>query len=108
MAKLSATRATSSRGLAEAARRAVQLARAVTSPTRAEVVLMLARGERNVGEIAGSLGQLQTTVSHHLATLRHAGVIATRREDKWIHYRLTDRGRALAELLRGLGEEVPR
>lgn len=34
------------------------------------------------------LGQSQPKVSRHLAYLRRAGVVAARREGKWMHYRI--------------------
>ncbi|MGA8162044.1 MAG: metalloregulator ArsR/SmtB family transcription factor [Acidobacteriaceae bacterium] len=34
------------------------------------------------------LGQSQPKISRHLAYLRRAGVVATRREGKWMHYRI--------------------
>lgn len=43
----------------------------------------------------------QSTVSRHLAVLRHSGLVDTRREGKWIHYRLNgDMARILAPLVR--------
>lgn len=44
----------------------------------------------------------QSTVSRHLAVLRHSGLVDTRREGKWIHYRLNDN---LAQLLAPLVRE---
>jgi ArsR family transcriptional regulator len=34
------------------------------------------------------LGQSQPKISRHLAYLRRAGVVAARREGKWMHYRI--------------------
>ena len=34
------------------------------------------------------LGQSQPKISRHLAYLRRAGVVAARREGKWVHYRI--------------------
>jgi len=53
------------------------------------------------------LGQSQPKVSRHLAFLRRAGVVAARREGKWMHYRIVvpnDGGAAgiLREALRAL------
>jgi len=42
----------------------------------------------------------QSTVSRHLAVLRHSGLVDTRREGKWIHYRLSgNMARILAPLV---------
>ncbi len=103
MAKAVASQARKPRELAETARRAAKLVRDMTSPTRASAILMLAQAERTAGGIAEALGQLRPALGHHLAMLRHAGIIAARREGRRVLYRLTDRGRAMAEVLRRLG-----
>ena len=59
-------------------RAAVRL-KQVSDPTRLQVILMLSEGERHVGGLCGELSQSQPAVSHHLALLRHGGIIAPRR-----------------------------
>jgi DNA-binding transcriptional ArsR family regulator len=56
---------------------------------------MLAEGEKNVGDMAAQLTQSQPAVSHHLALLRHGGVIEPRRQGKNNFYALTDKGMTL-------------
>lgn len=56
------------------------------------------------------LAQSQPKVSRHLAYLRRAGVVAARREGKWMHYRITVPSHAgaaqiLRETLKVLKEE---
>ena len=55
--------------------------RHVSDPTRLEVILILAKGEQHVGTLRVRLSQSQPAVSHHLALLRHARIIAPRRKD---------------------------
>jgi DNA-binding transcriptional ArsR family regulator len=50
--------------------------RALGDPTRVAIVNRLARGEATVGELVLELGLAQATVSHHVATLRRAGLVA--------------------------------
>jgi rhodanese-related sulfurtransferase len=83
-------------------------ARALASGRRAEIVDVLAQGERSVEEIAGEVGQSLANTSHHLRTLAQAGLVATRRNGTRIHYRLAgDRVAELWALLREVaGEHV--
>lgn len=64
--------------------------RALADETRLELVLQLLAGERSVSNLVTSLDLPQSTVSRHLAVLRHAEVVATRREGTSIYYRLAD------------------
>src|SRR6516165_4197819 len=72
--------------------RAAILLKQVSDPTRLQVVLMLSEGERHVGALCEDLNQSQPAVSHHLALLRHGGIIAPRRQGKNNFYGLTDAG----------------
>ena len=57
---------------------------------RAEIIELLAQGERNVEQIADAIDQSVANTSHHLRTLARAGLVCTRRESTRIYYRLTD------------------
>jgi DNA-binding transcriptional ArsR family regulator len=78
------------------------LMKQVSDPTRLQVVLMLAEGEMHVGALCEHLHQSQPAVSHHLALLRHGGIIAPRRQGKNNFYCLTELGAELARLVRVL------
>lgn len=84
------------------ARRASILLKHVSDPTRLQVILILAEGERHVGALCAQLSQSQPAVSHHLALLRHGGIIAPRRQGKNNFYSLTPTGSALADVVRRL------
>ncbi len=84
------------------AQRASQLLKHVSDPTRLQVILTLADGERHVGALCEQLNQSQPAVSHHLALLRHGGIIAPRRQGKNNFYGLTDLGTNLAEVVKQL------
>ena len=64
------------------------VAKAVASGRRAEIVELLAQGERTVEEIATAIGQTLANTSHHLRTLARAGLVRTRRQGTWIYYSL--------------------
>src|SRR4051794_23745750 len=84
------------------ARRASILLKHVSDPTRLQVILILAEGERHVGALCDQLGQSQPAVSHHLALLRHGGIIIPRRQGKNNFYGLTDAGAELARVVGAL------
>jgi ArsR family transcriptional regulator, zinc-responsive transcriptional repressor len=84
------------------ARRASILLKHVSDPTRLQVILILAEGERHVGALCAQLSQSQPAVSHHLALLRHGGIIAPRRQGKNNFYSLTETGTDLARVVTNL------
>ncbi|HUF46830.1 MAG TPA: metalloregulator ArsR/SmtB family transcription factor [Vicinamibacterales bacterium] len=78
-----------------------QLLRALADDTRLRILALLASGEICVCHIHGALGIPQPTASRHLASLRRAGLAATRRDGLWVHYRLEmPKDPALAAVLR--------
>jgi len=64
-------------------------ARALGNGRRAEIVDLLAQGERSVEEIAEQIGQSVANTSHHLQQLLRGGLVRTRRAGTRIYYRLT-------------------
>jgi DNA-binding transcriptional ArsR family regulator len=84
------------------AQRASMLLKHVSDPTRLQVILTLSEGERHVGALCEQLSQSQPAVSHHLALLRHGGIIAPRRQGKNNFYGLTDTGVELARVVKQL------
>lgn len=64
------------------------VAKALGNGRRAEIVDVLAQGERSVEDIAGEIGQSLANTSHHLRALARSGLVATRRDGTRIHYRL--------------------
>jgi DNA-binding transcriptional ArsR family regulator len=79
-------------------RRAAELLRQASDPTRLAVLLLLARvGERNVSAMLAELGGAsQPALSHHLAILRLGRLVEPRRRGRQNVYALTAAGRALA------------
>ena len=60
--------------------------KALSHPTRAQIVEFLLGGERCVCEMTGPLDQSQPLVSHHLALLRDAGLLRLRNEGTRTYY----------------------
>jgi len=54
--------------------------RALADPTRRDILRLLRRGERSVGEIAADFEQSRPAISKHLRVLRSAGLIVTREQ----------------------------
>jgi DNA-binding transcriptional ArsR family regulator len=98
--KVKATKAADQR-LAQAKRASILL-KHVSDPTRLQVILILSEGEQHVGALCTHLSQSQPAVSHHLALLRHGGIIAPRRQGKNNFYSLTQDGTNLAAVVKGL------
>jgi rhodanese-related sulfurtransferase len=65
-----------------------EVAKALSSGRRAEIIDVLAQGERSVEEIAGELDQSVANTSHHLRALARAGLVTTRRDGTRIYYDL--------------------
>lgn len=78
--------------------------RGLTDVTRLRIVeLLLEEGEKNVSEIVAAVEQPQSRVSSHLACLKWCGYVTTRREGKYIYYRVADeRVASLLLLARGI------
>jgi len=83
-----------------------EVARALASGRRTEIVDLLAQGERSVDEIAGELGQTVANTSHHLRAMARAGILTTRRDGTRIFYGLAgDRVAELWAALRDVARE---
>ncbi len=62
--------------------------RALADPTRRRILELLAEGDRTAGEIAQEFPVAFASVSHHLAVLKSAKLVASEREGQHIRYRL--------------------
>lgn len=65
--------------------------RALGDPTRLRLLNLMAEQEICVCYFTEVIGAPQPKISRHLAYLRKAGIVAARREGKWMHYRLAAR-----------------
>lgn len=67
---------------------AVQTLRMLADPTRLEILWRLRDAELPVGQLSRELERPAPAVSQHLAKLRMAGLVDTRRDGNQIFYRL--------------------
>ena len=82
-----------------------EVAKALSSGRRAEIVDVLAQGERSVEEIAVEIDQSVANTSHHLRALARAGLLTTRRDGTRIYYALaSDRVGDLWSAVRDVAE----
>jgi Predicted transcriptional regulators len=70
--------------------RAATIARALSDAKRLCVVERLADGERSVSDLSRDVGCQVPNMSQHLAVLRSAGIVVSRREGSTVFYRLAD------------------
>lgn len=82
-----------------------EVAKALSSGRRAEIVDVLAQGERSVEEVAGEIDQSIANTSHHLRALARSGLLVTRRDGTRIFYALaSDRVGELWAAVRDVAE----
>ena len=70
----------------------VELFKALSDETRLKLVVLLYKRELCVCQIEAALGISQTKASRHLAILRRAGLLKSRREGLWVYYTLAEPG----------------
>ena len=84
---------------------------ALADPTRLRLLSMMRKQEVCVCYFTAVIDAPQPTISRHLAYLRGKGLVATRRDGKWMHYRLSppeDKalGKTLEQVLDTASEDV--
>src|SRR5918997_1077720 len=87
------------------------LFKALADRTRLRLLNLMGADEVCVCFFVEVLGTNQPKISRHLAYLRRAGVVAARREGKWMHYRAVSppdprAARVFAEVMAWLREEA--
>jgi ArsR family transcriptional regulator len=83
----------------------VTLFQALADPTRLRLLNVMAEGEVCVCYFVAIFDEPQPKISRHLAYLRRAGLVAARRDGKWVHYSLImPADPAVAEVLRKVME----
>jgi ArsR family transcriptional regulator len=66
------------------------LLRAIGPPTRLRILLAIGKGEACVCHLEALLELRQAYISQNLMALREAGLLSTRREGRYVYYRLVD------------------
>ena len=62
--------------------------RALSDPTRREILQMLKRGTMSAGDLAAKFDMSAAAVSRHLAVLKEAELVRDKRDGKFIYYTL--------------------
>lgn len=62
--------------------------KALSDPTRRQILRLLSDGEKNAGELAAQFDLTAPSMSHHFNVLRKAGLVSQRREGQQLFYRL--------------------
>jgi ArsR family transcriptional regulator, virulence genes transcriptional regulator len=81
---------------------ATRLLTALANEHRLAILCELVEGERSVGKLVDAVGLTQSALSQHLAKLRAAGIVATRRDAQTIYYRLASE--AAASIMKTLAD----
>ncbi len=68
----------------------LNITKALSDETRVRALMMLTGDELCVCQIIEMLGLAPSTVSKHMSILRQAGLVETRKEGRWIYYRLAN------------------
>ncbi len=66
----------------------MKITKALADANRVRMLLALRRGELCVCQITELFGLAASTISKHLSILYHAGLAESRKEGRWIYYRL--------------------
>jgi ArsR family transcriptional regulator len=66
------------------------ITKALSDPGRVRILLALRCRELCVCQITELFGFAPSTMSKHLSILHHAGLIQSRKTERWVHYRLPD------------------
>jgi DNA-binding transcriptional ArsR family regulator len=67
-----------------------RIGKALSNPSRLELLELLAQGERTVDSLAAEIGLSLANASQHLQVLRRASLVDTRKEGVYVYYRLAD------------------
>jgi ArsR family transcriptional regulator, arsenate/arsenite/antimonite-responsive transcriptional repressor len=77
---------------------AVELLKVIAEENRLRILCILKNGEQCVCKIIENIGLSQSLVSHHLKTLKDAGLIKDDKRGLWVYYSLTKKGKRIANI----------
>lgn len=78
----------------------------ISDGSRLRILYLLCHSEMCVSNIAAAVGMTDPAVSHHLKTLKRAGILSSRREGKEVYYKLAEN--ETSEILHHVIDEVLR
>ena len=77
--------------------------KAFCDENRIRIIKMLRNGEKCACKLLEELNVTQPTLSHHMKILCDSGIVAVRKEGKWMHYSISAQGaNAAADILKEL------
>lgn len=87
-----------------------EIAQALSDASRVRAVMALRKQELCVCQLIELLDLAPSTVSKHMTILKQAGLVETRKEGRWVYYRLVEAGvdSAVAQALRWVVETLSR
>ena len=74
----------------------IAITRALADPNRVRTLLALRRRELCVCQLTALFGLAPSTISKHLSILHQAGLIQSRKTERWVYYRLPDKAAPVA------------
>lgn len=74
----------------------MNITKALSDPNRVRILLALQQGELCVCQVTELFGFAPSTVSKHLSVLHRAGLILSRKTERWVYYRLPDKSASAA------------
>jgi len=69
----------------------ITLTKALSDPRRVRMLLALEAGELCVCQLAEVFDVSPSTASKHMSVLRQAGLVASRKEGRWVYYRIAEK-----------------
>lgn len=86
----------------------MKITKALSDPNRVRILLALDQGELCVCQITELFGFATSTISKHLSILHEAGLIQSRKTERWVYYRLPEKAasRAISESLAWVHKSV--
>lgn len=83
--------------------------KAFCDENRIKILELLTDGEKCACKLLDALNITQPTLSHHMKTLLDSGIVNGRKDGKWMHYSISEKGLEKAqeylEFLKSKGKE---
>lgn len=76
----------------------IAVTKALSDPNRIRALMALRSGELCVCQIIELLGLAPSTVSKHMSILKQAGLVDSRKDSRWVYYRLAKNAKKKPEL----------
>lgn len=78
----------------------IDITKALSDPQRVRALMSLRQGELCVCQIIELLSLAPSTISKHMSILKQAGLVSSRKDSRWVYYRLTDANKCDGNILK--------